>query len=105
MPYVAARARARREGPIVAASDYLRALPDSLARWMPRRLYSLGTDGFGRSDSRRALRDFFEVDARYIAFAALKALADAGDAAAAGRLLAARDELAIRPDKPNPLAS
>jgi pyruvate dehydrogenase E1 component len=61
-------------GVFVAASDYVRALPDSLARWFPRALHSLGTDGFGRSDSRAALRDFFEVDARFITLATLVAL-------------------------------
>jgi pyruvate dehydrogenase E1 component len=62
-------------GPIVAASDYLKALPDGLAKWLPAPLVSLGTDGFGRSASRAELRDFFEVDARHIALAALSALA------------------------------
>jgi len=61
-------------GVFVAASDYVRALPDSIARWFPRTLHSLGTDGFGRSDSRAALRDFFEVDARFITLATLVAL-------------------------------
>ena len=58
----------------VAASDYLKGLPDAIDRWLPRRLHSLGTDGFGRSDTRAALRDFFEVDARFITLAALHAL-------------------------------
>jgi pyruvate dehydrogenase E1 component len=58
-------------GPIIAASDYVRALPESIAKWLPQPLFSLGTDGFGRSDGRRHLRDFFEVDDRYITFAAL----------------------------------
>lgn len=62
-------------GPVVAASDYVKALPDSLARWLPRRVVSLGTDGFGRSEGRAALRDFFEVDARFITLGALAALA------------------------------
>ena len=52
------------EGVIVAASDYVKVLPDAIDRWLPRPLTSLGTDGFGRSESRAALRDFFEVDAR-----------------------------------------
>jgi pyruvate dehydrogenase E1 component len=104
IPYLTS-ALSTSEGPIVAASDYLRALPDSLARWMPRRLYSLGTDGFGRSDSRRALRDHFEVDARYIAYTALAALAEDGDAADKKKLTAVRDELGIRGDKPSPFAS
>ena len=102
VPYVRACLEAT-EGPIVAASDYLRSLPDGLARWLPRRLYSLGTDGYGRSDSRAALRDFFEVDARYVALAALKGLAEEGDGAAARDLVSARDALGIRPDKPDPL--
>ncbi len=63
------------DGVFVAASDYVKALPDSICRWVPGRLVSLGTDGFGRSDSREALRDFFEVDSRYIAVAALSGLA------------------------------
>jgi len=63
---------------IVAASDYLKALPDSIAKWLPTPLVSLGTDGFGRSESREALRDFFEVDHRYVAAAALWGLARAG---------------------------
>jgi pyruvate dehydrogenase E1 component len=61
-------------GVFVSASDYLKVLPDSIDRWLPRRLQALGTDGFGRSDSRAALRNFFEVDARFIVLAALYAL-------------------------------
>ena len=103
VPYLG-EALASTSGPIVAASDYLRVLPDSVARWMPRSFHSLGTDGFGRSDSRRALRDFFEVDSKHVAYAALKALADAGDTELASGLLAAREALGIRAEKPNPLA-
>jgi pyruvate dehydrogenase E1 component len=62
-------------GPIVAASDYLKALPRSIDKWAPRPLTALGTDGFGRSESRAGLRTFFEVDARFVAIAALQALA------------------------------
>jgi pyruvate dehydrogenase E1 component len=58
----------------VAASDYVKALPDSISKWVPGKLYSLGTDGFGRSEGREELRDFFEVDAKHIALAALVAL-------------------------------
>jgi pyruvate dehydrogenase E1 component len=65
-------------GVLVAASDYLKALPASIDRWMPRPLTSLGTDGFGRSDGRAALRNFFEVDARFVTLAALVALAREG---------------------------
>ena len=60
--------------PVVAASDYVKALPDGVAKWVPGRLVSLGTDGFGRSETREALRDHFEVDRNHIAFAALAAL-------------------------------
>jgi pyruvate dehydrogenase E1 component len=62
----------------VAATDYLKTLPCSIAKWLPGKLMPLGTDGYGRSDSRAALRDYFEVDARFITLAALKALADDG---------------------------
>jgi pyruvate dehydrogenase E1 component len=62
----------------VAASDYLKALPDMVARWVPGSLFSLGTDGFGRSDSREKLRGFFEVGARDIAETALFALSQKG---------------------------
>ncbi len=67
-------------GPVVAVTDYLRAVPDQVARWMTRPFTSLGTDGFGRSDTRAALRRFFEVDAAHVVVAVLSALADAGDA-------------------------
>ncbi len=62
------------EGVFVAASDYVKALPDSVSRWFPKKLVSLGTDGFGRSEGRTALRDFFEVDAKHIVVATLHAL-------------------------------
>jgi pyruvate dehydrogenase E1 component len=62
----------------IAASDYLKALPCSIAKWLPGMLVALGTDGYGRSDSRAALRNYFEVDARFIALAALYALASEG---------------------------
>src|SRR6202162_4133927 len=70
VPYVS-ECLADSDGVLVAASDYLKALPHLISRWTPRRLASLGTDGFGRSESRAALRDFFEVDARFIALATL----------------------------------
>src|SRR5246500_3482545 len=62
-------------GVFVAASDYMKVLPESIARWLPRRLVALGTDGFGRSENRASLRDFFEVDAKHIVLATLTALA------------------------------
>ena len=89
------------EGVLIAASDYVKALPDSIDRWMPRRLTSLGTDGFGRSEGRVALRDHFEVDAKHIVQATLEALARDGKLKAADVQKAIK-ELGINPDKPNP---
>jgi pyruvate dehydrogenase E1 component len=91
-------------GVLVAASDYVKALPDSIARWCPRPLLSLGTDGFGRSDSRQALRDFFEVDARYVALATLTALAREGGIAF-DDVEEAMHDLDIDPTKANPMTS
>jgi pyruvate dehydrogenase E1 component len=65
-------------GPVIAATDYVRAVPDLIRTWVPRRYITLGTDGFGRSDTRAALRRFFEVDRFSIALAGLQALADDG---------------------------
>ena len=76
-PYVA-ECLAPDGGPVVAACDYVKAVPASVSRWMPVACTVLGTDGYGRSDGREALRDFFEVDARHIAQAALAALAAEG---------------------------
>ena len=89
-------------GVIVAASDYMKALPDSVAKWMPRRTVSLGTDGFGRSEDRASLRDFFEVDARWITLATLWALATDGEIDKV-RVVEAMRELGIDSDKANPL--
>jgi pyruvate dehydrogenase E1 component len=88
---------------IVAASDYMKALPDSISRWCGGSFLSLGTDGFGRSDTREVLRDFFEVDWRYIALAALSGLVQRGqmDRASAAR---AREDLGIDSGKPDPVA-
>jgi len=66
-------------GPVIAATDYVRAVPDLIRTWVPRRYVTLGTDGFGRSDTRTNLRRWFEVDRTSIAFAAIKALADDGE--------------------------
>jgi len=102
-PYVT-QCLAQEPGVFVAASDYMKVLPDSVSRWFPRRLASLGTDGFGRSDSRSALRDFFEVDARFITFAALAALARES-AVGLDVVDKAMKDLAIDPDKANPMIS
>jgi pyruvate dehydrogenase E1 component len=69
---------AERQGPYIAATDYMKIVPDQIRPWVPGRLVSLGTDGFGRSDARPALRRHFEVDRCSIAVSALKALADDG---------------------------
>jgi len=98
------RCLAGKAAAVVAASDYLKSLPDGIARWCPLPLTSLGTDGFGRSDGRAALRSFFEVDARHVAFAALGALGRVGEIeeAVVSRALA---DLEIDPDKPNPMTA
>lgn len=102
-PYVA-RVLKDAPGVFVAASDYMKALPDGISKWLPRHLHSLGTDGFGRSESRRALRDFFEVDYRYVALAALSALAREGELPW-DRVKQVAKDLDINPDKPNPMHS
>ena len=66
-------------GPVVAVTDYMRAVPDQVSRWVARPFTSLGTDGFGRSDARQALRRYFEVDAAHVVVAVLSALARAGE--------------------------
>ena len=88
-------------GVFVAASDYCKVLPDSIDRWMPRKLRSLGTDGFGRSEDRAALRDFFEVDARFVTIATLSELLKEGQIEAKVVAQAIKD-LGVNPDKPNP---
>ncbi|AXE94075.1 alpha-ketoglutarate dehydrogenase [Paraburkholderia terricola] len=76
-PYIT-KALETSQGPVIAATDYVRALPELIRAYVPRRYVTLGTDGFGRSDTRQALREFFEVDRKAIVIAALKALADEG---------------------------
>ena len=89
-------------GVFVAASDYVKTLPDSIARWAPRPIHSLGTDGFGLSESRASLRDHFEVDARYITLAALNGLMQEGEVEPSVVQKAIRD-LDISTDKRNPM--
>jgi pyruvate dehydrogenase E1 component len=93
---------AGRQGPFVAATDYIKTVPDQIRQWVPGRYYVLGTDGFGRSDSREALRRFFEVDADSVLVAALKALADDG-ALDQGTVAKAIDELGIDADRSAPV--
>ena len=90
------------EGPVIAATDYMRALPDQIRPYVHRRFVTLGTDGFGRSDSREALRSFFEVDRRYVTLAALKALADDG-AIPAAKAAEAIHKYGIDADRANPV--
>ena len=92
------------EGPIIAASDYLKVLPDLIDRWLPRPLVSLGTDGFGRSESRADLRNHFEVDARFVTVATLAALAREGQLDAKVVQKAIKD-LDIDVEKRNPFVA
>jgi len=88
-------------GVLVAASDYVKMLPESISQWLPRPLMSLGTDGFGRSESRVALRDFFEVDAKHIVLATLTALLREKQIKLDVLQKAVKD-LGIDPEKANP---
>jgi pyruvate dehydrogenase E1 component len=92
---------AKRSGPVIAATDYMRSFADQIRGFLPQRFTVLGTDGFGRSDTRKHLREFFEVNRYYVAVAALKALADEGTIAASEVTRAIR-LYGINPDKPNP---
>ncbi len=87
--------------PVVAATDYIRAYPDQIRPYVKAQYKTLGTDGFGRSDFRRKLREFFEVDRYFVAVAALKALADEGSIDA-GVVSKAIKQYQIDADKPNP---
>jgi len=102
-PYVASLFEGD-DAPIVAVSDYMKLVPDQIARWLPGRFYALGTDGFGRSETREALRRFFEIDAGSVTVAALHQLALRGryDRSAVRRAL---DELGIDPEKAYALVS
>jgi len=92
-----------RKGPFIAATDYMKVVPDQIRKWVPGPYRVLGTDGFGRSDARGPLRAFFEVDRRWIALAALAELVEGGALEAAVVRKAIRS-LGIDPDKPNPLS-
>jgi len=90
------------EGPIIASTDYMRTYPDQIRPYVQRRFVTLGTDGFGRSDSRAALRRFFEVDRHHVVLAALKALADDGVLPPTKAAEAIR-KYCIDADRPNPV--
>jgi pyruvate dehydrogenase E1 component len=94
----------KEEGVFVASSDYVKALPDSISKWFPGKLHSLGTDGYGRSSSRKGLRDFFEVDYKHVVYATLGALAKEGKLKETV-LEKAKKDLEIKSDKLNPMIS
>jgi pyruvate dehydrogenase E1 component len=94
----------KEKGVFVAASDNMKILSDSLAKHLPKPMLSLGTDGFGRSEAREELRDFFEVDAKHITYATLYALLQDGELDK-DTVAKARDELGIKADKMNPYKS
>ncbi|HNX49389.1 MAG TPA: pyruvate dehydrogenase (acetyl-transferring), homodimeric type [Thermoanaerobaculaceae bacterium] len=103
VPYVAERL-AGQPGPVIAVSDYLRAVPDQIARWVPEGLMPVGTDGYGLSDTRQALRRHFEIDAEHVVVAALAELARRGvlpTEAVAGAI----SELGIDPEVADPARS
>jgi pyruvate dehydrogenase E1 component len=91
----------KRSGPVIASTDYMKSYADQIRGFLPKRFKVLGTDGFGRSDMRKKLRGFFEVDRNYIAVAALKALAEEG-MIAASEVTRAIKLYKLNPEKPNP---
>jgi pyruvate dehydrogenase E1 component len=95
------RCLAETDGPVVAATDYVRAFPEQIRPYVQRRYVTLGTDGYGRSDTREKLRRFFEVDRHHVALAALKALADDGKFPAS-KVAEAIEKYRIDPKKPPP---
>ena len=100
LPWVA-EAMGKGSGITVAASDYVKALPESISKWVPGRLISLGTDGFGRSDTRPDLRDFFEIDERHIVLAALSGLSREGKVPKE-KVIDAMKSMGLDPEKINP---
>ena len=89
------------EGPVIASTDYMKSFADQIRNFVPGRYVSLGTDGYGRSDSREALRSFFEIDRYYVVLAALKALADEGKLPAS-KAAEAIKKYKIDASRPNP---
>ncbi len=90
------------EAPVIAATDYMKAFADQIREWVPHPYRVLGTDGYGRSDTREKLRHFFEVDRRFIVVAALKSLADR-QVIASSEVSAAISHFGIDPEKPDPV--
>jgi pyruvate dehydrogenase E1 component len=102
IPYVT-RLLGEARGPVIAVSDFMKLVPDQIARWVPQGLLPLGTDGFGRSESREALRRFFGIDAEHVALAALGELARRDEIPRPVAAGAVRD-LGLDPESPNPLS-
>ena len=102
VPHIA-QTLAKTEGPFIAATDYMRNYADQIRKWVPGTYEILGTDGFGRSDTRAQLRKHFEVNSHYVVVAALAALADEGKVPAK-KVSEAIKKYGINPDKPNPLS-
>jgi len=102
VPYITS-CLADTEGPVIVATDYIKQYAEQVRAFIPRTYVVLGTDGFGRSDTRQQLRRFFEVDRYYVAVSALKALADEG-LIAKELVVKAMQQYQINPDKPNPLS-
>jgi pyruvate dehydrogenase E1 component len=100
VPYVTQLLEGR-QGPVISATDYMKAYSEQLRPFIKQRFVTLGTDGYGRSDTRSALRHHFEVDSKYVAFAALRALCDEGEISV-DVVKKAMQELDIDPSKPNP---
>lgn len=103
IPYVT-QCLANSKGPVIAATDYVRQFANQIREFVPEPYYVLGTDGFGRSDTRKELRYFFEVDAKFIAYTAIKALADEGKVSK-HTVMDAVQKYNIDPEKPNPMTS
>jgi pyruvate dehydrogenase E1 component len=101
VPYIT-QCLADAKGPVIASTDYMRNYAEQVRKYIPNRYEVLGTDGFGRSDSRAALRDFFEVDANYVTIASLKALVDEGqmDASVVAEAI---NKYGVDISKPNPM--
>ena len=89
------------KGPVIASTDYMKSFAEQIQRFVPNQFVALGTDGYGRSDSREALRDFFEVDRYYVVVSALKALSDEGKLPAE-KVAEAVKKYKLNPNKPNP---
>ncbi|MFI4954806.1 MAG: pyruvate dehydrogenase (acetyl-transferring), homodimeric type [Gammaproteobacteria bacterium] len=102
VPYVT-QCLSKASGPIIASTDYMRIFSEQIRPYLSQHYVTLGTDGFGRSDTRKQLRHFFEVDRRYIVIAALKALADEGHVPAK-TVAEAIKKYGIDPEKPNPVS-